>query len=125
MKIIFVIMFSLATFQARADIDCDIKLGVGEKITESKAKFKKTQDDKEVTTYETDKEGYTFTAIARKSEPTNLQQVGILDKAKNSRTVATYHGMKPDSPDAFLMAVLFDGGTNPSKFAKLSCKVRQ
>ncbi|MGZ3721297.1 MAG: hypothetical protein ACXVA9_00120 [Bdellovibrionales bacterium] len=124
MKILFIILISFSAFQASADIDCDIKIGNGEKRTELKAEFKKINDDKESTSYEFEKDGYTFTAIVRKPGSPIVQQVGILDQSSNNRTVASYHGMKPDLPDAFLMAVIANEKATPAKFAKLTCRLK-
>jgi len=124
MRFLVITMFCFAAFQAGADVDCTTKTMIGEKRTEAKPVFKKTKDDKEVTSYETEVEGYIFTAIVRKSESPIIQQVGILDKSSNNRTVASFEGMKPEKPDAFLMAALANEKAKPPRFAKLTCQLK-
>ena len=121
MKFIVIAVVGLTTLNASADVECSILTIAGEKKTEAKVALKKVRSEGDTTAYEVERDGYVFTTAFYSS---GGQRLVIREKATNRSTNATYNGMTPGKPDAFVMAALADEG-KPTRAAKLTCPVKQ
>lgn len=124
---LYILPIVFAAHQAKASIECTVKIFAGDKRSESKITLKPT--DEKPHYYEAEREGYIFTASGDdESNPRWIKRIAIHDKSDPSklRAVSSYTGSKADTPKGLMTALVREASVKgPTKSAVMFCELEK